>query len=321
MQRRHSLWAIAAGVLAVPRVLCAQPAPKLRIGWLSVTQGDPVFQDFRQALQELGYVTPDTVIEVRHGEVARLPDLAAELVRAKVSVIVAQGTPSSLAAQQATKLIPIVSVSGNPVAAGLVDSLARPGGNITGLSIVDPDLERKRLELLRQLIPNVPWIAVLGTGAAPTQAGRDRNAALEAIAATLDVELVHVVARSAADLYQAFATATRARVGGIAVVSTPLFGANAARIVRLAAEHRLPAIYEHSLFVEAGGLVSYGPDLHLLFRRAAVYVDKVVRGAAPATLPVEQPTRFELVLNVKAARTLGIAVPQSLLLRADRVIE
>ena len=308
-------------MVAVSRGVRAQPAPKWRIGWLSLTQRGPFFQDFRQGLQELGYAAPDTVIEERHGEVARLAHLAAELVRAKVDIIVTAGTQSSLAAKQATTLIPIVTVSGTPVAVGLIDSLARPGGNVTGLSIVTADLDPKWLELLHELLPKQPRIAVLWTGAESAENARVNRARLEAAAASLGVALVHVAGRNAAELDQAFAAAVKQRAGGIVVLSAPLFAAQAERIVQLAAEYRLPAMYEHSLFTEAGGLISYGPDLHLVFRRAAVYVDKILKGAAPATLPVEQPTRFELLLNAKAAKALGITIPQSILLRADRVIE
>ena len=321
MRRRHCLWMFAVPMLAVSRETRAQPAPKLRIGWLSVTRRGPFFQDFQQGLQELGYAAPDTVIEERYGEAAKLPELAAELVRARVSVIVTAGGQSSLAAKQATPLIPIVTITGNPVEAGLVDSLARPGGNITGLSIVSVDLLVKWLELLHELVPKQPRIAILWTGAEPAANARVSRARLEAAAASLGVALVHVAGRNAAELDQAFAAAVKQRAGGIVVLSSPLFAAQAERIVQLAAEHRLPAMYEHGLFTEAGGLISYGPDLHLVFRRAAVYVDKILKGAAPAMLPVEQPTRFGLLLNAKTAKALGITIPQSVLLRADWVIE
>ena len=321
MRRRHCFWIFAVPMVAVSRKLRAQPAPKVRIGWLSVTQRGPFFQDFRQGLHDLGYAAPDTVIEERYGEVARLADLAAELVRAKVDIIVTAGTQSSLAAKQATTLIPIVTVSGDPVAVGLIDSLARPGGNVTGLSIVNADLDLKWLELLHELMPKQPRIAVLWTGTEPAERGRVARARLEAAAASLGVALVHVAGRNAAELDQAFAAAVKQRCGGIVVRSSPLFAAQAERIVQLAAEYRLPAMYEHSVFTEAGGLMSYGPDLHLVFRRAAVYVDRILKGAAPATLPVGQPTRLEMLLNLKTARALGITVPPSMLLRADKVIE
>lgn len=320
MKRRGCLSAFAAAVFAAQTSASAQPAPKLRIGWLSETHRGPFSKDFWQGLQELGYTAPDIVIEERWGDATTLPELAAALVRAKVNIIVAAGTPSSLAAKQATALIPIVSVSGNPVNVGLVDSLSRPGGNVTGLSIVSVDLQVKWLELLHELIPKQPRIAILWTGAASAESSRAR-AMLEVAAASLGVALVYVEGRNAAELDRALAAAVAQRAGGIVVVSTPLFAAQAARLVQLAAEHRLPAMYEHSLFTEAGGLISYGPDLHLVYRRAAVYVDKILRGAAPATLPVEQPTRLELLLNLKTAKALGISIPQSLLVRADRVIE
>ena len=322
MKRRHCVSALIAGALTVPLKAHSQATPIRRIGYLSVTQRGAFYEDFLQGLRDLGYAPPDTVIEKRFGDMARLPELAAELVRAKVSVIVTAGTPTSLAAKQATAAVPIVAVSGNPVATGLIDSLDRPGGNVTGLSIVSSDLDGKWVELLQTLIPRQRRIAVLGRVAVPTtpydRAGRAR---IEAAAASLGVQLVHVAAPSAAEIDQAFAAAAKERVGGIVVLSDPLFAAHAARIVALAAEHRMPAMYEHSLFFEAGGLMSYGPELHLVFRRAAVYVDKILKGAAPATLPVEQPTRFELLLNVKAAKTLGFTFPQSLLLRADKVVE
>ena len=322
MRRRDCVSALIAGALAVPLGANSQATPTRRIGWLSGGKRGPFFEDFWQGLRELGYATPDIVIEERFGDPARLPELAAELVRAKVSVIVAVGTQSSLAAKQATAAVPIVSVSGNPVGTGLINSLARPGGNVTGLSIVSSDIDVKWVELLHTLIPRQRRIAILGRVAWPTTpSSRAERARLEAAAASLGIQLVHVAAPSSAEIEKAFAAAAKERVGGMVVLSDSLFAAQAARIVALAAEHRMPAIYEHNLFVEAGGLMSYGPDLHLVYRRAAVYVDKILKGAAPATLAVEQPTRFELLLNAKAAKTLGITFPQSLLVRADKVIE
>ena len=272
MRRRHYLFAFMAAVLGAPYGARAQQAPKVRIGWLS-TAPHPLIQDFRQGMQELGYAAEHTAIDERYGDAATLPALAAELVRTKVGVIVTSGSLAGMAAKQSTSSIPIVAITGDPVGAGLVDSLARPGGNVTGLSMMTADIIVKWVELLRELVPQLSRIAILGDG---TAASRAQWAGMEAAGPSFGVQLRHVEAPSAASIDRAFAAAVKERAGGIVLLPSPLFAAQAARIVRLAAEHRIPAMYEHGLFVEAGGLISYGPDLRQVFRRAAVYVDKIL---------------------------------------------
>jgi putative ABC transport system substrate-binding protein len=266
------------------------------------------------------------VIEYRdaEGKLERLPALAAELVALKVDVIVsAGGTPPALAAKQATRTLPIVfAFAGDPVKSGLVTSLARPGGNVTGSSMLGTaELVGKRLELLTQAVPGVSRVAVLRhPGFVSERADKDNLKAIDAAARALGVRLQVVEARGPADIDKAFADMTRARAGALAVTGSPMFTTERRRLVDLAAKNRLPAVYESREDVDAGGLMAYGPNWADLFRRAATYVDKILKGTKPADLPVEQPTKFELVINLKAAKTLGITIPQSLLARADEVI-
>jgi putative ABC transport system substrate-binding protein len=241
-----------------------------------------------------------------------------ELVALKVDVIVVAGTLQALAAKQATTTLPIVFTSvGDPVASGLVTSLARPGGNVTGLSTLAPQLVGKCLEQLKQAVPGVSRVSVL----------RDATGALlllkeaEVAARALGVQLQVVEARGPAEFDRAFSDMTRARAGALAVLPTPMFFSERRRLVDLAAKHRLPTVFPYREFVDAGGLMAYGPNLADLSRRAATYVDKILKGANPGDLPVEQPTKFELVINLKAAKALGLTIPPSLLLRADEVIQ
>ncbi len=317
------------GGLFSPVATEAQQAAKVaRIGYLATKLADsPVaLEAFRRGVRDLGYVEGrNLVVEYRdaEGKPERLAALAAELVALNVDVIVAPGTPSALAAKRATRTIPIVfPAAGDPVTSGLVTSLARPGGNVTGLSNVHPDLVGKRLELLTQAVPGVSRVAVLWhPGGSDERTNRDMLKVADVAGRALGLQLQFVEARGPADFDRAFSEMTKARVGALTVFSSVLLIRERRRLVDLAAQHRLPAVYTWREAVDAGGLMSYGANLADLFRRAAVYVDKILKGAKPADLPVEQPTKFELVINMKTAKALGLTIPQSLLLRADKVIE
>src|ERR1700681_1606208 len=326
--RRHVL-VLVAGALAAPLASFAQQPAKIpRIGFLHPAPPGGVpgirLEAFRDALHELGYVEGKNVqLEVRwgNGEFERLPALAAELVQSKVDVIVAATSPSVLAARKATSTIPIVMpVSSDPVGDGLVASLAHPGGNITGLSVMAPELGEKRLQLLRQTFPRVSHaMAVLWNPDYVGMRARFEQARVAAPAVGLTVRSVEV--RDARELDLAFEAIIREHPEALLLLVDPFTISQRSRIVEFAAEQRLPAIYESSDFVDVGGLISYGPNISELFRRTATYVDKILRGAKPADLPIEQPTKFELVINMRAAKGLGIKFPESILLRADGVIE
>ncbi len=318
--------ALALGILSAPLAADVQPPPKVpRIGILWPSPISVIahnLEAFRQGLRELGYVEGQNIaIEFRsaEGKWERLPDLAAELVRLKVDVIVAN-TPAALAAKQATRTIPIVmAVSGDPVGDGLVASLARPGGNVTGLSLMVPELGGKRLQLLKEVVPRASRVAVLWNPAVPFTGRVVRE--MEAAARVLGVQLQPLEIRAPEDIDRAFEAAIRGRASALNVVDDPLVFAHRARILALAAKSRLPAIYPWREFVDAGGLMSYAANLADSFRRAATYVDKILKGTKPADLPVEQPTRFELVINMKTARALGLTFPPSIMVRADQVIQ
>ena len=260
------------------------------------------------------------MIEYRdaEGKFERLPALAAELVALKVDVIVAGGNPQVLAAKQATRTLPIVFTGvGDPVSMGLVTSLARPDGNVTGLTLsTGPELIGKRLELLKQAVPGLSRVAVL-----LQRTDRDILKGAEAAARALEVRLQVVEARGSADFDRAFSDMTRARAGALSVLGGAMFANERGRLVDLAAKNRLPAVYPNRDYVDAGGLMSYGPNVADLWRRAATYVDKILKGAKPADLPVEQPTKFELVINLKAAKAIGLTIPPSVLGRADELIQ
>ncbi len=328
---RHStaelIVTLALSLLAAPIAAEAQaPAKVPRIGFLGAvwpTDDTDRLEAFRQGLRELGYVEgQNIVIEYRFGEgrPERLPALAAELVRLKVDVIVTGGPSAHEAAKQATSTIPIVvAVTGDPVAAGLVASVARPGGNITGLASMAPELVGKQLELLKEVAPKVSRVAVLRN---PSNQGHPfvlRQA--EGAARALGVQLHILQARTPPEIEAAFAAMSRQRAGGVLVLRDGLFIAQRTQIAALAAKNRLPAMYGLREEAEAGGLMAYGASVPHMYRRAATYVDKILKGAKPADLPVEQPTRFELVINMKTAKALGIKFPQSILIRADQVIQ
>jgi putative tryptophan/tyrosine transport system substrate-binding protein len=311
---------------ARPLAADAQPAGNApRVAYLSASSAASATVDaFRQGLRELGYVEGRNIhIEYRwaDGRFDRLPGLAADLVRLGVNVIVAVNTPAALAAKDATSTIPIVLVtSGDPVGSGLVASLARPGGNVTGLSLTaTPAISGKQLELLKEAFPTVTLVAVLANPANPPTAGLLME--IELAARSLGLRLRVVQVREPKEFGGAFATMTKERVPALLVIADPLVNDNRDRIVAFAATNRLSAIYPYRTFVDAGGLMSYGADLSDLNRRAATYVDRILKGAKPADLPIEQPTKFEFVVNLKTAKALGLTIPPSLLLRADHVIQ
>ena len=279
-------------------------------------------ESFQQGLHSLGYIEGKNIaIEYRFagGKADRLPTLAAELVALNVDVIVTSATPSVLAAKKATSTIPVVFVSvTDPVASGLVTSLARPGGNITGLTILAPELSGKRLELLKEAVPNVTRVAFLWNPANPAQAPQWREA--QAAAQALGLRLQSLEVRSFNDFDSAFEAALRERARALIASPEPLINTHLKRIVEFAAKNRLPAMYAGPEVVDAGGLMSYSPDYTYQYRRAATYVDKILKGAKPADLPVEQPKKFELVINLKTAKQIGLTIPQRVLGRADKVI-
>ncbi|HEY3304402.1 MAG TPA: ABC transporter substrate-binding protein [Candidatus Binatia bacterium] len=305
----------------------AQQSAKVpRIGYLtgtSLSAGADVREAFRQGLRELGYVEgKNIVIEWRsaEGKFDRLPALAAELVRLKVDVIVTGGSANTRAAKEATATIPIVMAQNtDPIGNAFVASLARPGGNITGLSRVAPELSGKQLELLKETVPRLSRVAVFGTSTLPANVQIRRE--IELVAGALGVQLQHLDVPSPKDLETAFREASRGRADAGLVRGGPVLNSHRTQVADLAAKSRLPAIYDRRDYVEDGGLMSYGVSFTDLYRRAATYVDKILKGAKPADLPVEQPTKFELVINLKAAKQIGLTVPANVLARADKVIK
>jgi putative ABC transport system substrate-binding protein len=273
-------------------------------------------------IRELGYIEGQHVTIESRATVRRLdllPDLATNLVLLQVDIVVAAGDPAIAAVKHATRTIPIIMVaSADPVGSGLVASLARPGGNLTGLSALAPELSGKRLQLLREALPGVVRVAVLWNPADPAKALELRE--LQMAARALGVQLHLLEVRGPDDFEPAFATMTRERAEALMALGDPLTVSYRPQIVDLAAKHRLPAMYDLREFVDAGGFIAYGPSLRAVFRRAAYYVDRILRGARPSDLPVEQPTQFELIINLKTAQALGLTLPPSLLLWADEVI-
>ena len=325
--RRREFIALVGGIVAAPIAAEAQQAGKVaRIGYLA-TNPTPHFQEaFRQGLRDLGYVEGrNLVIEDRNAEAKpeRLPALAAELVALKVDVIVASGTPAALATKQATRTLPIIFTAvADPVTSRLVTSLAQPGGNVTGLSVLAPELVGKCPEHLKQAIPAVSRVAALWQpGGVSERTEKDTLQEAEVAARALGVRLQFVEARHPADIDRAFVDLRKARAEALTVLTTSMLFGERRRLVDLAAKNRLPTVYPWREAVDAGGLMAYGPDLADLLRRVALYVDKIVKGAKPADLPVEQPTRFELIINLKTAKALGIEVPPNLSAEADEIIE
>ena len=329
MDRRRFLVTSVAGVVAAPLAGEAQQAARLpRIGYLG--QGDPAAsivllakEAFSQGLREHGgYVEGQNIaIEYRYADLDGLSNAANDLVRLNVDVIVAAGTPAALAAKRATNTIPIVGRNmADPVADGLVASLARPGGNVTGNTLLAPELGPKRLQLLREVVPGVPRVAVLQhPGVYGERTMRDMLEGIRAAAAGIELQVLE--ARGPIDFDTAFFAMAKARAGALIILPSPMFYVNHRRLVDLAAQHRLPAIYVFREAVDAGGLMCYGANIPDLARQGTAYVDKILKGAKPADLPVEQPTKFDLIINLKTAKALGLTIPPSLLLRADQVIE
>ena len=314
-------------LLAVGAIAEAQQPVKItRIGYLdavSLSVNAARVEAFRQSLRKLGYVEGKNIfIEWRSadGKLDRLPALAAELVHLKVDIIVTGGRSATRAAKEATSTIPIVMTQEtDPVANGFVASLARPGGNITGLSTLAPELSGKQLELMKETIPKLSRVAVFGSSTSPGNAQSLRE--VELAARAFKVQLQYLDVLDPKDIETAFRAASNGRADGVLVLNSPVFASRQTQVVDLAVKSRLPAIYWRSDFVEAGGLMSYGASQNDLDRRAAAYVDKILKGTKPADLPVEQPTKFELVINLKTAKQIGVTIPQKVLARADRVIK
>jgi putative ABC transport system substrate-binding protein len=329
MKEKIFVWLLATLVLTTAPHLQAQQSGKIfRVGFLdsSSASGMAVLVDaFRQELSKLGWIDGKNItIEYRFGEQKseRLPELAADLVRLKVDVIVVAATPPALAAKKATTTIPIVMANtGDPVAAGLVASLARPGGNITGLSGLSTQLNTKRLEILKDAVPKLTRVGLLRPKG-DSIANELQLKELVAAAVALKLKLEEIETQpEAKGLESAFQTAKQKEMGGMMTTTTRPYFAERKRIVELAGKYRFPAIYFQKEFVDEGGLMSYGANFDDLFRRAAVYVDKILKGAKPADLPVQQATKFEFVINLKAAKQIGLTIPPDLLARANQVIK
>jgi putative ABC transport system substrate-binding protein len=326
MKAKILVYALPALILTTIHLAEAQQPTKIpRIGFLlgvSPSAMAPRVEAFRQGLRELGYVEGKTInIEYRYaeGKNDRLPSLAAELVRLRLDVIVSAGPPPTRAAKQATATIPIImAFDDDPVGSGFAASLARPGGNITGLSALSPEISGKQLELLREIVPKFSRLAVLANATQPgsPQALREINVAADGFG----VQLQYLEIQAAKDIETAFQAASKERAHAVLVLSTPVLLSQRKQIVDLAVKSRLPTIYNRPEYAEDGGLVFYGVSYTDLFRRAATYVDKILKGVKPADLPVEQPTKFEFIVNLKAAKQIGLTVPPNVLARADKVI-
>mgnify|MGYP001568906791 FL=1 len=318
---------LALGILLAPLATQAQQAGKVhRIGFLGNSTAAleaNLVGPFREGLRDLGYVEGQNIlIEYRwaDGKYERFPALIAELIALKVDVIVTAGTPATLAVKKATTSVPLVMVAvGDPVGTGIVASLNRPGGNITGLTSISPELEGKRLELLREVVPKLSRVAVLWNPVSPFQVIAEKE--VRAAAQVLRMNVLSLGVRTPEELKDALAAIARERPGALLVLADRLFLHNRARIMEFAAQHRLPGVHAYRELVEAGGLMSFGPSYAGMHRRAAYFADRILKGAKPADLPVERPATFELVINQKAAKALGLTIPQSVLLRATEVIQ
>ena len=326
MSVRSATLTLALGLLLAPLAADAQPSARIhRIGVLGTASASAFatpIQAFRQALHEQGWIEGQNIaLEYRwaEGKTERLPDLAAELVQLKVNAIVTLSTPAAFAAQQASSTVPIVmALASDPVGSGLITSLGRPGGNITGLSLLATELSGKQLQLLKEAVPKAIRMAVLWNSTNQGMTLRFRQTQDAAQALGLRLQAVGVATHEGFE--SAFATITRERPDALLVMADSVTNSNRNRIIEFAATSRLPTMYEVREFVDAGGLMAYGVSLADMLRRTAIYVGKILKGAKPADLPVEQPTRFELVINLKTAKALGLTIPQSVLIRADEVI-
>jgi len=327
MRRREFIVFVGASTVAWPLDARAQRPGKIpRVGFLGNSTAAleaNLIGPFREGLRALGYEEGrNIVIEYRwaEGNYGRFPALIAELITAKVDVIVTAGTPATLAVKKATSTVPLVMIAvGDPVGTGIVTSLARPGGNITGLTSISAEIDGKRLELLREVVPSMSHIAVLWNAASPLQVIAERQT--QAAARVLQWKVLSLGVRSLKEIEDAFATVVRERPGALLVLADRLFLHHRTRIMDFAIQQRLPGVHAYRELVEAGGLMSYGPSYAGMHRRAAYYVDKILKGAQPADLPVERPAKFVLVVNLKAAKALGLTIPPSVILRADTVIE
>jgi putative tryptophan/tyrosine transport system substrate-binding protein len=327
LNRRTLLVSIGASAFPIPRVSAQQHSRKFpRIGWLVPTaqaEWDPLLEEYRGGMRDLGYIegrTVETEYVYADGHFDRLPDLAAKLVEDKVDLIVTASTPAALAAKRATDKIPIVfAASSDPISTGVVTGLAHPGANVTGLSLMAPEVSAKRLELLHTLVPRLSRIAVLWDSSNPGMALRARET--RAAAERTNIAFFDAGAHNLEELEAMFAELSKQRPLAVVVTAEPFTQEHRNRILDFMARNGIPAMYEEGRFVEGGGLMSYGPNVRDLFRRSAIYVDKILKGAKPADLPVEQPTKFELVINLKTAKALGLTIPDPILVRAEKVIE
>jgi putative ABC transport system substrate-binding protein len=313
-------------MLIAPCTVTAQPrsaVPRIGILTLAAEASTPVWEAFRQGLRDLGYVEGKNIsLEYRFaaGQPERLSALVAELVRDQVDIIVTTGGAAAQAARDATQIIPIVmATSGDPIRSGLVASLAQPGGNLTGLSLMVTEVGGKRLELLKEALPHVSRVAVLWNAGNP--ASPDELRAIEATARGLGLQLHARAVRSLDELESTFAAMTREGAEALITLADAVLWNHRTRVVALAAQYRLPAVFDAREFADAGGLMTYGPHVPDNYRRAAVYVDKILKGTKPADLPVEQPVKFELVINLKTAQALGVTIPPALLFQADEVLQ
>ena len=327
MKRRFVIWLVAAIFLsAVPLVEAQQSVKVPRIGFLgnstAVLEAN-LIGPFREGLRERGYVEgQNIIIEWRwaEGKYERFPTLIAELIASNVELIVTAGTPASLAVKKAAPSIPLVMIAvGDPVGTGLIKSLAHPGGNITGLTSIAADLEGKRLELLREVVPTISHVAVFWNPVSPFQVVAEKE--VQAAAQVLRMKVLSLGVKAQEQFDDAFATIRRERPGALNVLADRLFLHNRKRIMDFAVQHRLPGVHAYVELVEAGGLMSYGPSYAGMHRRAAYFVDRILKGTKPADLPVEQPAKFELIINLKAAKQIGVMVPPPVLYRADKVIK
>jgi putative ABC transport system substrate-binding protein len=326
MDKKIITFAVSALLFALCIRAEAQQPKVARIGFLGNSTPEleaNLIEPFREGLRELGYVEgKNLAIEWRwaEGKYERFPALIAELIASKVDLIVTAGTPASLAVKKATTTIPLVMIAvGDPVGSGLIASLAHPGGNITGLTSISPELDGKRLELLREVVPNISHVAVMWNPTSPLQVIAEK--ATRAAAQSMGIKILSLGVKADEQFDHAFATLRKEKPGALLVLADRLFLHNRARIMEFAIQNRLPGVHAYVELVEAGGLMSYGPSYSGMHKRAAYYVDKILKGTHPADLPVEAPAKFELVVNLKAAKQIGVSIPPSVLYRADRVIK
>jgi putative tryptophan/tyrosine transport system substrate-binding protein len=324
MKAKILVYALPALIIAIIHFAEAQQPKKVpRIGFLSGTSANPRREAFRQGLRELSYVEgKNIVIEWRYaeGKFNRLPELASELVRLKVDVIVTGGPNTTRPAKEATVTVPIVmAFDGDPVGNGFVTSLAHPGGNITGLSTLAPEISGKQLELLKEIVPKLSRVAVFGNSTLAGNAQALKEVELAARAFGVKVQYLDVLGPK--DIETVFRAASEGRADAVLVLGSPVLVSRQTQVADLAAKNRLPAIYPQSDYMDAGGLMFYGVSITEMYRRAATYVDKILKGAKPADLPIEQPKKFEFIINLKAAKQIGLAIPPNVLARADKVIK